>query len=116
VITKKDKEAAASLLAEIKARREYEAAAEEEQWRTDPALRAAAGGAVARNEQRHAEARDERARAIISLIRKGVFLDIGGCGCCGSPRVRIEIDGELLVDAENFELEMITEEDDKGDP
>jgi hypothetical protein len=114
VITKKDKEAAARLLAEIEARREYEAAAEEEQWRTDPGILAAKRAAAANvkrmrveDERRALEEEGLLTRVECALRARGVFLDISGCGCCGSPRVRIEIEGDLLVDTENFELEMI---------
>jgi hypothetical protein len=27
---------------------------------------------------------------------------VGGCGCCGSPDVTLEIDGELIIDNEMF--------------
>jgi hypothetical protein len=43
-----------------------------------------------------------------ALLAKGVRLNIGGCGCCGSPQVSVEIDGELLLDSEyDFNLTMI---------
>ena len=47
-----------------------------------------------------------------ALLAKGVRISIGGCGCCGSPWVAVEVDGELLVGAsttqpiEDFAIDM----------
>jgi len=35
----------------------------------------------------------------------GIELQIGGCGCCGSPWVEFKYKGELLLDDDNVSLE-----------
>lgn len=35
------------------------------------------------------------------LEERGIRMAINGCGCCGSPNVSVEIDGDLVVDDEN---------------
>lgn len=39
------------------------------------------------------------------LEAKGVRLAIGGCGCCGSPWVKIEVDGEFIVGSKDEEID-----------
>ena len=49
-----------------------------------------------------------RQRARTLLEAKGVRLNIHGCGCCGSPTVKLWIDDELIADEEEgFQLTMI---------
>lgn len=31
------------------------------------------------------------------LSKRGVKISIQGCGCCGSPTVKLEIDGNLII-------------------
>lgn len=40
------------------------------------------------------------------LEEKGVKIEIGGCGCCGSPWVTLEVDGQKIVDEEDFNINM----------
>lgn len=37
-------------------------------------------------------------KALEALESLGVKLEVSGCGCCGSPWVSIEVEGEMLVD------------------
>lgn len=45
---------------------------------------------------------------IKELMRRGIEVDIGGCGCCDSPWVKVKIDREVVFDDEgksaNFEF------------
>lgn len=44
------------------------------------------------------------------LLKRGIKLTIGGCGCCGSPWVSIELDGEIVVDNQDYyDFDMFTE-------
>ena len=46
------------------------------------------------------------------LLARGIRINIDACGCCDSPWVSLEIDGELICeDVQNMDLCMI---DDRG--
>lgn len=46
-----------------------------------------------------------------TLKARGIRMNIEACGCCGSPRVSVEIDGVLLLDdGEEANLYMISDE------
>jgi hypothetical protein len=41
------------------------------------------------------------------LSERGIEMNVGGCGCCGSPEVSFKCDGKLLVSrVDNFSFEM----------
>ena len=40
------------------------------------------------------------------LESRGIRMSISGCGCCESPRVKVEVDGKEIFDGENVDLEM----------
>jgi len=42
-----------------------------------------------------------REEAIEEIERRGISLDIQGCGCCGSPMIVIKIDGEIVIDQDS---------------
>ncbi len=51
-----------------------------------------------------------------ALRAKGIRISIGGCGCCGSPFVKLEVDGEVLVmDEDDFNLNMFDDESAKDE-
>lgn len=73
--------------------------------------------ALAEQEKHHAEIKrkiaEEKAREraeidrVTSTLRQyGLEIDIGGCGCCNSPWVKLTHKGEVVVDAENFNIYM----------
>ena len=41
-----------------------------------------------------------------TLRARGIQLNVGGCGCCGSPWVVLEIDGEIVLNEDGFGLTM----------
>ena len=44
---------------------------------------------------------DEAANAAVEALKAiGVELQVGGCGCCGSPWARIRLHGKMLYDGE----------------
>jgi hypothetical protein len=46
----------------------------------------------------------QRDRVIELLKARGVEIEIGGCGCCGSPFVKVVVDGEIIVDDEHVNI------------
>ena len=50
------------------------------------------------------------------LADRGIRMAVWGCGCCDSPEVRLEVDGESIVDDEDgmeFRFDMFEGEDDE---
>lgn len=51
-----------------------------------------------------------------ALKAKGIRISVGGCGCCGSPWFKVEVDGEVVADVENdFNLDMFDEASSHGE-
>ena len=50
---------------------------------------------------------DTKEQVIKILSEHGIKMSIGGCGCCGSPWVSFEYNGEMIVnDEESFSFNM----------
>ena len=48
------------------------------------------------------------------LRQRGIRLMVGGCGCCGSPWFRVEVDGrEILPSTDGIQIDMF-EDDGEG--
>ncbi len=43
------------------------------------------------------------------LTEHGFVFEIGGCGCCGSPWVKVAYKGEVIFDQDDVSLKMFTE-------
>lgn len=47
------------------------------------------------------------------LKQHNIKIEIGGCGCCGSPWVSFEYNGEKIVENENdFNIDMFSSDSD----
>jgi hypothetical protein len=49
-----------------------------------------------------------------ALRAKGIRINVGGCGCCGSPWVKVEVDGEVIADVDYFNFDMFDEASSHG--
>jgi hypothetical protein len=41
------------------------------------------------------------------LLAKGIRINVGACGCCDSPWIKIEVDGCVVFDEDGVSLDMI---------
>ena len=46
-----------------------------------------------------------------TLEERGIKLVLGGCGCCGSPWLEIDIDGENKFDDDSIKIDMRKEKE-----
>ena len=49
-----------------------------------------------------------------ALAAKGIRMSVGGCGCCGSPWVVLEVDGQSIVsvdDPDTLDFDMFDDTD-----
>lgn len=44
---------------------------------------------------------------LAELAKRGIKIDIGGCGCCGSPWVKVVLDGQLVFDQDDAGMDSI---------
>jgi len=40
------------------------------------------------------------------LLENGIRIDLGGCGCCGSPWFKFEYKGEIILDENGVNIDM----------
>ena len=52
------------------------------------------------------ERQKQKARVIEEFAKRGISISIGGCGCCGSPWVRVEVDKEVILDHDEVFIDM----------
>lgn len=52
------------------------------------------------------EMQKQKARVIEEFSKRGISISIGGCGCCGSPWVRVEVDKEVILDHDEVFIDM----------
>lgn len=46
----------------------------------------------------------------VALKERGIAMDVGGCGCCGSPWLKVAIDDVVVYDADDASFDMIPKE------
>ena len=52
--------------------------------------------------------REEEIEKLKSILEPlGIEMNIWGCGCCGSPEVKIVYKGDVIVDTSVFNIEMV---------
>lgn len=51
----------------------------------------------------------DKARVIEILKSHGIEMEIGGCGCCGSPWVTFSYRGEVIASHDEFRFDMKSE-------
>ena len=55
--------------------------------------------------------REEEIEKLKSILEPlGIEMNIWGCGCCGSPEVKIVYKGEVIINTSEFKIEMIEED------
>lgn len=59
----------------------------------------------AERERQEAESAARVASVVAALREAGIEMAVDGCGCCGSPRVRVAINGVVLVDEDNVSFD-----------
>lgn len=58
---------------------------------------------------------DEDMRAAIKLLRAvDIELNVGSCGCCDSPWIKMKHQGVVVMDTDTIHMEMFKEEDDEA--
>ena len=45
------------------------------------------------------------------LRKRGIQISVNGCGCCGSPQVQVKIDGVLVVEDQEVEINTLGDDE-----
>ena len=50
--------------------------------------------------------REQQNMVIKEFAKRGIRVEIGGCGCCDSPWVKVEVDKEIILDNSGVSIDM----------
>lgn len=54
--------------------------------------------------------KEEKIRLVeAEFLKRGIRIAVEACGCCGSPMVKIEVDGVVMLDADEANIDMISD-------
>lgn len=59
------------------------------------------------NQEKEKEKEENMEKMKAILKEHGIEMDIGGCGCCGSPLVGFKYKGEIIFDYDDCNFTMI---------
>ncbi len=55
--------------------------------------------------------KSQRITMVTELLKSvGIKMEVGGCGCCNSPWVKIEYNGASVCDEDNFNFSMFDQD------
>ena len=60
-------------------------------------------------DEKEKKGRQQIESAMKVLKEKGIRIYAGSCGCCDSPWLKVEVDGEVILDVDGINLDMFGE-------
>lgn len=74
------------------------------------------GSSAASEYERELEEEEAKKNAQIARVKQilrdnGIAMIVDGCGCCGSPRVRVEYEGLVIIDDDTVTFDTADAED-----